>query len=167
MHTVITFADPTGADPDVAVHIGANAVGESRLAVQIHVDELAALAELDSVNDVVHHNVFRGFFIVRGAGVGHIELFVIALDTQSLGLELKSVAVGVSGWFAERADMALLSQQGELAVGGDVPPPQIAATAAPGGPFRPKASGIESLDGRVADLVFGEALVEDEDIRVR
>src|ERR1700682_2419400 len=37
---VITRADPSRADPDIALGIDPQAVGEARLAVELHVDEL-------------------------------------------------------------------------------------------------------------------------------
>ena len=81
MHAVIAFADPTGADPDVAVHVGANAVGESGLAVQVHVDEFPALTQLGSIYHIINHDVLRRFFVVGRAGVGHVQLFVVRRET--------------------------------------------------------------------------------------
>src|ERR1017187_5584786 len=43
---VVSGAYPPHAGPDIAVHVGANAVGQSRLAVHLVVNELAFIAHL-------------------------------------------------------------------------------------------------------------------------
>ena len=62
--------------------------------------------------------------------------------------------------------MAILVGIAQVAVVGDVAPEQIAPYAAPSGALGPEAAGVQSLDGGVADEVFGEAVIEFDDIGV-
>jgi hypothetical protein len=88
------------------------------------------------------------------------------LAGELAALVIESIAVAVMSRLAEVADVAVLFEPAQLAVVGNVAPDQVLAFAAPGWPFGPQHSGMDALDGGVANLVFGEALVEDDDVRV-
>ena len=94
----------------------------------------------------------------------HAAVAVLAGELAALVVE--GVAVAVVGGLRNSADVAVLLEPAHLAVVGDVAPDQVLADAVPGRPFGPERAGVEALDRRVADLVFGEALVEHDDVRV-
>src|SRR5262245_5820899 len=97
MNPVIAVAHPAGADPEIAVGVAADAVGKAGTystqlvatdtgapddlagdSLKLHRGELAALAEpLAVVGYVVDHDVPRGFFVMRRAGLGNVDLLVI------------------------------------------------------------------------------------------
>ena len=74
---------------------------------------------------------------------------VLAGDLPAL--EVEGVAVAVAGGIAEEADVAVFLEPAQLHVVGDVAPEEIAADAVPGRALGPQHSGVEPLDGRVAD----------------
>src|SRR5690606_15186119 len=84
---VVAIADPARARPDVAVDVAADAVGDARLAVELHRGELAPVRELLPVDDVPHLDVLRRALVVGRAGVGDVELLVIGREAEAVRLE--------------------------------------------------------------------------------
>src|SRR5215831_3614183 len=79
---------------------------------------------------------------------------------------VKRVAVAVVRRVAEDADVAVFVEPAKLAIVGDVAPDKVLALRVPGAAFGPAISGAEALDGRVADLVFIETLIERNDVGI-
>src|SRR5688500_12432068 len=57
---VVPVARPAGARPHVSIRVGADTVGQARLAVQLHRDELAAARQPLLVHHVPDLDVLRG-----------------------------------------------------------------------------------------------------------
>src|SRR5262249_15789593 len=91
---------------------------------------------------------------------------VAVLEGNLAALEVEGIAIAVAGRLAHDADVAVVVEPAELHVVGDVAPDEVLADAAPGRPFRPEHAGVQTLDGRVADLVLAEGRVEADEVRV-
>ncbi len=57
-------------------------------------------------------------------------------------------------------------QVAQLSIVGNIAPHQVLAAGVPGRAFRPEHSGVESLNRGIADLVFREFLVQDDNVRI-
>src|ERR1700759_3260323 len=86
LHAVIAVANPARADPDVALGVDPHAVGESRLAVERHVDQGARVRELVAVEIVLPDDVL-GVGVMRDAGVADIDLLVVVAEGDAVRLE--------------------------------------------------------------------------------
>src|SRR5262249_13996015 len=125
----------------------------------------------------VHHDVVRSVeWFVLPALCQHGEAAVMLMAHDSArgvfaGNEppfpVKGVAVAVVRWRTEHAYMSIFLQPASLEIVGNVTPDQIPPHGAPGRTFRPSHSVVKPLDGRVAYLVFAEALIEDHDVPIR
>ena len=62
--------------------------------------------------------------------------------------------------------MAVVSEPAHLPVIGDVAPDQVLPGAVPRRPLRPAEPGRDPLDGGIIVAIFGETLVDGNDIRV-
>ena len=103
LHAIVAFTHPAGAGPDVAVFVATNAIGEAGdfLAIEVHFHrgELSAVLQLRAV-DVPDFDVLRCLGVMRGTGVGHIDLLVVRRETEAVGLkdfvgELVDPATGI------------------------------------------------------------------------
>ena len=63
--------------------------------------------------------------------------------------------------------MTVLFEPAHLPVVRDIAPHQVACPAVPGRTFRPEQAGVYALNRGIADLVFCEALIDDDDVFVR
>ena len=90
VNAIITFANPTGAGPDVAVSITADAIGETGdfLSVEIHLhgSELTFVPEFRFVY-VPNLDVLGRFRIVACAGVGDVNFLVIGGKAETVGFK--------------------------------------------------------------------------------
>src|SRR5258708_7992040 len=57
LDAVVALADPSGADPDVAVDVDPQSVRESRLAVEGHVDQRFRIGKLGAIKVVLPDDV--------------------------------------------------------------------------------------------------------------
>ena len=100
MHAVVAVAHPAGAGPDVAVFVAADSVGHAGLGdllflavlvhflhLKIHAGKGLAILEAHAIDHVPNLDFLFGLGIVRGTGVGDVELFVIRAETQAVGFE--------------------------------------------------------------------------------
>src|SRR5712664_961989 len=86
LDAVIAWADPSGADPDVALGVDPQAIGEARLAVQRHVDELLRIRKLVAIEIVTPDDIL-GVGIVRDTGIADIDLLVVVAEGDAVRLE--------------------------------------------------------------------------------
>src|SRR6266849_3148573 len=86
LDAIVAVADPTGADPDVAIDVDPQSVRESRLAVECHVDQRARVGEFVVVEIVLPDDVL-GIGIVRDAGIADIDLFIVMAEGDAVRLE--------------------------------------------------------------------------------
>lgn len=77
---------------------------------------------------------------------------------------IKGVAVGIARGVAECGNMTIVKEIASLDIVGYVGPHDIFADAVPSNTFGPKIAGMSALDGGVADLVFCEFGIKDDDI---
>src|SRR2546425_1804643 len=68
---------------------------------------------------------------------------------------------------AEDAHVTVFVEQPHLTIIGNVAPNEVTAAAIPGAALGPQRSRPESLNGRVANFVFGEAGIKHHDVRIR
>src|SRR5262249_55878653 len=91
VYAVVAFANPSGADPDVAVDIGSDAVRLTRrlsvFHLQLHRSELAAVLNLLAIDHVIDLDLFWRLGVVRRAGLGHVQLLVVGRETQTVWFE--------------------------------------------------------------------------------
>src|ERR1035438_8389006 len=80
MHAVIARANPAGANPEVAVDIGAHAVGDAGALVGDHLRKQAAVAQLASVRHIEDVDV------LGIAAVDDVQLLVIGRKAEAVGL---------------------------------------------------------------------------------
>ena len=145
------------------------------------------------VSFVIHHRAVAGVSEPNAAVrmnddvVGRVERFVLPLVSQHgdgtivlvaddapvavfagklAPFEVERVAVAVAAGIAEHADVAVLLEQAHLAVVRNVAPDKVTANAVPGATLSPQRSSPELLNRCVADLVFGEPLVEHDDVGI-
>src|ERR1700731_1063376 len=83
-------------------------------------------------------------------------------------LKIEGVAIGFVGRFAEIVGdiSAAVLEITKLPVVRNVAPHEILALRIPGRSFGPEATGIEPLDGGVADLGLEALGIDDDDIRI-
>src|SRR6266404_447316 len=90
-NTVVARADPTGASPDVAIHIGSDSIGTANnfpvLRLELHRSELDTFAQPLAIDNLPDFDVSRRLRIMRRAGVHHIELLVVLGEAKPVGLE--------------------------------------------------------------------------------
>ncbi len=90
MYAVVSFADPAGAGPDVAIAVAANTVRQASdfLAFDkhFHGSEFAAVLQFRAV-DIPNFDVFGSIRVVRGASISNVYLFVVWGKTQTIRLE--------------------------------------------------------------------------------
>src|SRR6185503_7989815 len=86
VHAIVAVADPAGARPHVAVLVAADAVGESGLAVPLHVDEGLRILQRLSL-DVVDPPLALRLRIVRDACVGDVQLAIVLAEAEPVWLE--------------------------------------------------------------------------------
>ena len=91
---------------------------------------------------------------------------VAVLEGNLPTLAVKSVAIAVAGGLVDRRDFAVILEPAMLHVVRDVAPHKVLAPTAPRRPFGPIHAGVQPLDGRGANLVFLECLIERDDIRL-
>src|SRR5688572_26444901 len=84
---VVAVANPARGRPDVAVLVGADAVGEADLPIQRHVGEGPRVGELRPIHHVKGPDDRLGLRIVRGPGVGDIERLVVRREAEAVWLE--------------------------------------------------------------------------------
>src|ERR1700733_9883351 len=86
LDAVIAIADPSGADPDVALGIDPHAVREAGFAVERHIDQRARVRQLVAVEVVLPDDVL-GLRVVRDTGVADIDLLVVVAEGDAIRLE--------------------------------------------------------------------------------
>src|SRR5882724_698968 len=91
VNTVVARADPTGASPDVAIHISSDSIGTANnfsvLRLELHRSEFETLAQPPGIGYVPDFDVSRRLRIVRGVGVHHVKLLVVLRETKPVGFE--------------------------------------------------------------------------------
>jgi len=90
----------------------------------------------------------------------------IVLAGDEVALAIARIAIAVIRRLAEDADFACIFEPAQYAVVGNVTPEQIAAVAEPDRAFGPATSGVQALDGGIADKILGEARIDHFDRRV-
>src|SRR5258708_18294985 len=63
--------------------------------------------------------------------------------------------------------MAVLGQPAMLDVVWNIAPKQVTTHAVPGGTFGPKHSRVKTLDGGIAEFVFGKARIQNNYVAIR
>src|SRR5579859_102761 len=83
-------------------------------------------------------------------------------------LEIEGVAIGFVGRFAEIVGdiSAAVLEISKLAIVRNVAPDEVLALRVPGRSLGPEATGMEPLDGSVADLGLETLGIDDDDIRI-
>src|SRR5713101_8366550 len=91
VNTVVAGADPTGASPDVAIHISSDSIGTANnfsvLRFELHRSEFDTLAQSLGIGYVPDFDVSRRLRIMRRAGVHDVKLLVVLRETKPVRLE--------------------------------------------------------------------------------
>lgn len=87
----------------------------------------------------------------------------IVLAGELTSFEIEGVTIAVVGRSAKNADMIVLVEPAHLAIVRNVAPDQVTPDPVPRATFSPESAGPEALDGGVADFVFGETCIDNDD----
>src|SRR5260370_10430095 len=90
----------------------------------------------------------------------------VVLAGELAAFPIECVSVRIVGRRSKNADVAVFFDPAHLAVVRNIAPNKVTAGSVPGRTLGPTQSSVESLDCGVVRFEFGEARVEDDDVRV-
>ena len=169
---------------DHHLHLAGLAIDAVQRLFQLHLRARAFVSGQDAIARVgepdgairMHHDIVRRVERLAVPLIGQhrnraVRLVAHHAPVQMLAgklapLVVERVAIAVGAGIAVGADVAVLFEPAHLRVVGDVAPHQIAASARPRRTLGPQHTGPQPADRRVVDFVFGEALVQRQDVRI-